>query len=794
MDATGLTQAEAAKRLKERGPREPPPSSRSYRSIVRANVLTVFNLVLLVFGLVTLVFGAWQDALFLIILVANAGIGIAQEIRAKNALDRLAALVTPTARVVRDGEVRELPVNDVVVDDVVRLRAGDQVVADGMLAQATGLRLDESILSGEAEPVKHAEGEGVRSGSFAVEGEGAYVVTAVGQESYAERVAGEARKFRHPRSPLERSFDRLLFILVAILIPLSAVLGYALWERDTPKSQAVSTAVAAGVTLIPEGLILLTSVTFAVAALAVARRGALAQQLNAVESLASVDVMCLDKTGTLTEPNLRVVETVPANGDAGGLEHALGRFAASFPTRNATLEAVAEAYDAPPEQPAATVPFSSRYRWSGARLGDTTWVLGAPERFPLGQLAGRAAEEAGRGRRVLALASTPAPLDGRDAAEGPPPGLSLHGLVLLAERLRDDAAETVRFFLDEGVELKVLSGDRPATVAAIAADAGIPVGGEPIDGEALPDDPAALREAALAASVVGRISPEGKRRVVEALRDSGRYVAMVGDGVNDVPALKAARLAIAQGSGAQMARSVADVVLVKGTFAAVPPMVGEGRRVFRNLQRVAKLFVTKSVFAVVLILSIGLTPIAYPLLPRHLTIAAAVTIGIPAFFLALAPSGGGFQTEGFLRDVARFSVPAGTAAGLGVLASYLFALNVANMSLTRSQTVATTVLVIVGLYLILALEASGLRRGAAVSVMVAALAALYFFVLAFPATRHFFSLSAPGFGVIVLSVIGAALAITFLVLTDDRFIPPLAFEPAAHAHPDPAGTVDSDPS
>jgi magnesium-transporting ATPase (P-type) len=250
---------------------------------------------------------------------------------------------------------------------------------------------------------------------------------------------------------------------------------------------------------------------------------------------------------------------------------------------------------------------------------------------------------------------------------------------------------------------------------------------------------------------------------------------MVGDGVNDVPALKAARLAIAQGSGAQMARSVADVVLVRGTFAAVPPMVGEGRRVFRNLQRVAKLFVTKSVFAIVLILSIGLTPIAYPLLPRHLTIAAAITIGIPAFFLALAPSGGGFQTHGFLRDVARFSVPAGTAAGLGVLASYLFALNVANMSLTSSQTVATTVLVLVGLYLILALEASGLRRGAAVSVMVAALAALYFFVLAFPPTRHFFALSAPGFGVIVLSVIGAALAIVFLVLTDDRFIPPLAF-------------------
>jgi cation-transporting P-type ATPase E len=781
--ATGLTKEEAKRRLRARGPREPAASSRSYRSIVRANVLTVFNLVLLVFGVITLAFGAWQDAIFLVILVANAGIGIAQEVRAKNALDRLAALVTPTARVVRDGETREVGVDDLVVDDLVRLRAGDQVVADGRLVAAGRLKVDESILTGEAEPVARKEGEEIRSGSFAAEGDGAYVVTAVGADSYAERVAGEAREFRHPRSPLERSLDRLLFITVAVLIPLAIVLGYALWERNTPIAEAASTAVAAGVTLVPEGLILLTSLTFAVAALSIARRGALAQQLNAVESLASVDVLCLDKTGTLTEPSLCVTDAVPADGrEVIALTGALARFAAAFPARNATLEAVAESYHAPAEQPEETVPFSSRYRWSGARLGGTTYVLGAPEHFPLGALADRAAEEAGRGRRVLALAETDAALDGRDPADGPPPGLRLQGLVLLAERLRDDAAQTVKFFLEQGVELKVLSGDRPATVAAIAADAGVPVGGEPLDGASLPTDPEELRRVAEGASVVGRISPEGKRRVVEALRDSGRYVAMVGDGVNDVPALKAARLAIAQGSGAQMARSVADVVLVHGDFASVPPMVGEGRRVFRNLQRVAKLFVTKSVFAVVLILSVGLTPIAYPLLPRHLTLAAAITIGIPAFFLALAPSGGDFKVEHFLRDVARFAVPAGAAAGLGVLASYLFALNVANLSLMRSQTVATTVLVIVGLYLILALEASGLRRGAAVSVMCAALGALYIFVLSFPPTRDFFAVSPPGFAVILISLIGAALAITFLVLTDDRFIPPLAFEPATHDH------------
>ena len=780
----GLTEEEAQRRLRERGPREAPATSRSLRSIVRANVLTVFNLVLLVFGVITLAFGEWQDAIFLVILVANAGIGIAQKLRAKNALDRLAALVTPTARVVRDGETRDVEVDQLVVDDLVRLRAGDQVVADGQLVGATGLRLDESILTGEAEPVVRAADDEVRSGSFAVEGEGAYVVQAVGPESYAERVAGEAREFRHPRSPLEQSLDRLLFVTVGVLVPLAIILGYALWERDTPTGEAASTAVAAGVTLVPEGLILLTSLTFAVAALSMARRGALAQQLNAVESLASVDVLCLDKTGTLTEPNLRVVEAVPANGrDDDGSERAkltgeLGRFAAAFPAKNATLEAVAEAFHAPAEEPEATVPFSSRYRWSAARLDGMTYVLGAPERFPLGELAGRAAEEAGRGRRVLALATTAEPLDGADPADGLPTGLSLRGLVLLAERLRDDAERTVTFFLKQGVELKVLSGDRPATVAAIAADAGVPVSGEPLDGESLPTDPAELRGVARGATVFGRISPDGKRRVVEALRDSGHYVAMVGDGVNDVPALKAARLAIAQGSGAQMARSVADVVLVRGDFASVPPMVEEGRRVFRNLQRVAKLFVTKSVFAVVLIVSVGLTPIAYPLLPRHLTLAAAVTIGIPAFFLALAPSGGGFRTQGFLREVARFAVPAGTAAALGVLASYLFALNVVNLSLERSQTVATTVLVIVGLYLILALEASGLRRGAAVSMMCIALAALYVVVLSFPPTRDFFAVSPPGPAVVAIALVGAALSIAFLVLTDERFVPPLAFEPS----------------
>ena len=774
---SGLSEAEAGRRLAARGPLEPDRSSRSYRSIVRANVFTVFNLILLAAGTVTLLFGAWQDALFLTVLVANSGIGIVQEVRAKRALDRLAALVAPTATVVRDGVTHEVAAEELVVGDLVRVRAGDQVSADGVLVESEGLTLDESILTGESEPVARAKGEGVRSGSFVVEGVGAYSVTAVGAASYAARITGEARAFRHPRSPLERTINRLLFVLVGIMVPLGVVIGVALSGRHTRLGDAVTTAVAAVVTMVPEGLILLVSVTYAVAALRVARRGALAQQLNAIESLAAVDVVCLDKTGTLTEPTLRVVAVAPADGlGESAFAATLGRYAASSSGRNATLEAIAQAYPAEAARPAASVPFSSRLRWSALTLDGSTYVLGAPELLPLGPLAERAESEAAAGRRVVALASTP--VAGKpDPKDGLPPGLVPLGLVVLAERLRPETRTTVAFFRSQGVALKVLSGDRPETVAAIARDAGVTSTRAPADGSKLPADPAELRRVAHESDVVGRIDPEGKRRIVEALRESGSYVAMVGDGVNDVPALKAARLAIAQGSGTQMARSVADLVLVRGDFASVPAMVAEGRKLLRNLQRVAKLFVTKSAFAAFLILSVGLTPTAYPLLPRHLTLAATLTIGVPSFFLALAPSAGRFAETGFLREIGRFAVPAGTAAGFAVLSTYLFALNVVHLPLVEARTVATTVLVGVGLYLILVLEASGLRRGAAVTGLCVALAVLYGPVLAVPGTRHFFQLAAPGPVILLIAAVGVALAGAGLWLVDERFVPGSA-EPA----------------
>ena len=734
----------------------------------------MFNVTLLIFGIITLIFGDWRDAVFLAILILNAGIGILQEARAKRSLDRLAALVAPRATVVRDGRPMEVAIAAVVPGDLVTVGAGDQIVADGRVTRSEALGVDESILTGESEPVVRRVGDEVRAGSYAVEGSGAYVAAAVGAETYAERLVGEAREFRHPRSPLELALDRLILILGVAMVPLGILLGWSLIEHDTPFREAVSTAVAGVITIIPEGLVLLVAVTFAVATLRMARRGALSQQLNAVESIASVDAICLDKTGTLTEETLRVVDLVPADGVAEGeFSTVLGRFAASSPGRNGTLDAVAAFIPGSPEPIDENVPFASRRRWSGLRMAGRTYALGAPEHFALGaRLQARVDQEMAAGRRVLALAAADVPLTLASPDAPPPAGLEPLGLVVLAEQLRPDTRETIAFLLEEDVDIRVISGDAPATVAAIAADAGIPVMGAPVDGRELPVGDAELRELVRTTSVVGRISPDGKRRYVEALAAEGKHVVMVGDGVNDVPALKAARLAIAQGAGSQMARGVADLVLVKGGFASIPPMIREGRKVLRNLQRVAKLFVAKSVVAAFLILTVGLSAESYPFLPRHLTLASAITIGIPAFFLALAPSSGPWSPARFLRELGSFAVPAGTAIGLGVVASFLFSINLLGMGDVRARTVATTVLVAMGLYLIVVLESSSLVRSYTVGGLCLALFALYVVVLCLPGTRGFFEVAAPDVGIVMCSLAGTALAAGGLVMTDERrFLP-----------------------
>jgi cation-transporting P-type ATPase E len=709
-------------------------------------------------------FGSWKDALFLGILLANVAIGSFQEIRSKRALDRLAALVAPEARVVRGGIDRRVPLDQVVEGDLVRLTAGDQVVTDGVVVSADGLALDESNLTGESESSVRGVGEPVWSGSYAVEGTAIYEATAIGPESRAEQLTATARAFRHPRSPLERANDRLLLWLLACAAPLAVGLTISVLTRVQSSSARVQALTAGIVNLVPEGLILLVSLTAAVSAFKVAQRGVLAQQLNAVESLASVDVVCTDKTGTLTEPALRVVALVPAAGvEEEKLSHALAAYAASVPSRNSTLQAIADAGLAEGEaRPVlGQVPFSSRRRWSALDLADQRLVLGAPEWFAAidPRLGEQATNEASAGRRVLALGQTEQPLP-PSGPESPFPGdVRPLGLVVLAEQLRPNAAETVAFFTTENVELKVLSGDAPATAGAIARDAGVPGSGSPLDGQRLPPQPNALREAVLSAPAVGRISPEGKRAVVDALGAAGRYVAMVGDGVNDVPALKAARLAIAQGSGAQMARAVADLVLVRGDFAVVPGMVAEGRQILRNIQRVAQLFVTKSVFVAVVGLAVAIPTATYPLLPRQFTIASTVTIGIPAFVLALSPSSGPWRPEGFLQSVARFAIPAGVAVGLGIVAGYVLARYGFGLDLKLSRTVSTGIVVVCGLAVVLRLEGEGGRRRLAVGGLCAAMALLFVLALIVPFLRNFYELATPTGEALAAWALGSALGI-----------------------------------
>jgi cation-transporting P-type ATPase E len=783
----GLTQVEAQRRLRERGRAPRARSSRSYGSIFVANTFTVFNLILALFGAATLIFGNAKDALFLGVLVANVAIGTFQEIRAKRALDKLAALVAPRATVVRDGTPREVPVDEVVVGDLVRFMAGDQVVADGTLVQSEGLALDESNLTGESEPVLRDAPDQVLSGSFVVEGAGAFAATAVGDDSRAAQLTATARAFRHPRSPLERAMDRLLIVLVGVMLPLGVALGVSLAIRRVSRAQATETLTAAVVNIVPEGLILLVALAAAVSAAKIARRGVLAQQLNAIESLASVSVMCTDKTGTLTEAALRVVARIPADGvTRPELDTMFGRYAASSSARNSTLQAIHDADltgdgDASAVDPSAQVPFSSRRRWSALELGSDRLVLGAPEALLKGEgnLRAEAVRQAAAGRRVLALASAAGPLPPAAADAPLPDGLRPLGIVVLAERLRESTDETIAFFTSEHVALKVLSGDNPATVGAIARDAGIPAQSDALDGGALPDTDVALLEAVRAAPAIGRISAEDKARVVQVLSDAGEYVGMLGDGINDVPALKRARLAIAQGTGTQMARSVSDLVLVSGDFSEVPQMVHEGRQILRNIQRVARLFIAKATFTAFLLITVALTTGIFPLLPRQFTLTSSLTIGVPAFFLALAPSTGPWRTDGFLRAIARFSLPVGLAAGIGILAAYLLARHAAGTTLEQARTVATATVVTAGLAIVIALEDEPGRRRYAVIGLCALMAVAFILVYLIPAGRNFFDLASPTAAMTASWAAGSVIAIALLIVAL-RVLRALDAEPERH--------------
>lgn len=775
---SGLSEAEAAARLRKLGP-APEQTSRSTASIVAGNVFTLFNLIIGIFFVLVMSLGLFADAIFGLIAIVNTWIGIRQELKAKKMLDRLALLIAPKAIVIRDGREIELLGDEVVPGDLVLLSPGDQLIADGGLVAGRGLALDESMLTGESDPIGKSPGDEVLSGSFVVSGSGSFEVTAVREESYAGRVAGEAKAFRHPPSPLEREVNRVILAATWVLLPLAVLLVGSLAIRSTPLKEAAQTATAGLITLIPEGLVLLMSVTFAVAAMKLARRNTLIQQMSATESLASVDTICVDKTGTLTNGELTVTGLESAYvTDRRHAERLLGRYVASAGDRNRTLEAIAGEYPGEPEPVLGEVVFSSAWKWGGLTLDDgtgpLTLVMGAPDlMIDAGALeldermAGRLEEETTRGGRVIVFAQTAKPLP-ESGEDGYPDDLEPVALVVLEENLRPGVAETLDLIRSEEVDLKVISGDAKATVKAVAAAVGLPDDVGIVEGSELPEDEEELTRAALENTIFCRIQPAQKRALVAALSDAGRYTAMIGDGVNDVPALKSARMAVAMGSGSQVTKSIADVVLLKDEFERLPEAVAEGRRIARNIHRLGRLYLTKSIYAAALILLVSVPGFSFPFLPRHLTLAALLTIGIPSFVLALAPSDGPLYRGRLLRALAAFAVPAGISSAIGSILSFALIDTVFGGGLTEGRTAATTTLIVLGLCFILLLERGPGREHITIQTymlaMIAGLGALFAGILAIEPLREFFDMAMLNASQWFIALLSAAIGLVIAAL------------------------------
>ena len=767
----GLTQAEVQERVKQgKTNAVKETTSRSTADIIRANVFNRFNAILTVLLVVILIVGSPKDALFGIVLVANTLIGIVQELRAKRTLDRLSLLTAPKARVIRDGEISEVTKGAVVLDDLLELHAGDQILVDGTVLSSTGLEIDESLLTGESVPILKHRGDEVLSGSFVSSGSGRFRATRVGADSYAMRIASEAKRFTLVKSDLRDAINTILKWVVWAMIPISIALTISQLVSDNSLFDALVSTVAGLVAMIPQGLVLLTSMVFAVSAVTLARRNVLVQELPAVEGLARMDVICLDKTGTLTEGSLEL-KSLEALGPQEGLKEVLGALGAGSTTKNATMEAIASAFP-PPEgwQVAGSVPFSSARKWSATSFeGRGSWYLGAPEilledRPADDPIRERANELADSGLRVLLLSRSGNGMEG----ETLPDSLRPAALVVIEEKIRPDAAETLDYFKEQDVGIRVISGDNPNTVGSVARQVGVPGAEHPVDARELPHDPEELSGVMQERSVFGRVVPEQKRGMVHALQSREHVVAMTGDGVNDTLALKDADMGIAMGSGAPSTKSVAQLILLDGKFSTLPGVVAEGRRVMANMERVANLFITKTVYAALLALGISFIAWPFPFLPRHITLAGSLTIGIPAFILSFERSKELYR-PGLLKRVMIFSLPAGFIAALATFIAYAMARNY-EANLVQQRTVAVIVLTIVGFWvLFILIRPLTLKREVMLWTLILAFVVVFFW----PWMREFFQLEFPGYVILILSLGIASVACALLELVE-RYMEPYA--------------------
>ena len=813
----GLTATQVAERVAAGRVNEVPDrSSRSLGAIVRANVLTWFNGLILTLFIIMLIVGPIQDALFGFVIIFNALIGIVQELRAKHTLDSLAIVGEARPRVRRDGAEVEVPASGIVLDDLVLLGPGDKIPVDGSVERATALEVDESLLTGEADPVHKAQDDEVLSGSFVVAGQGVMRATRVGLDAHAAKLAAEAQRFSLVRSELRDGVAQIIKYLTYLLVPAGILQIIVQTSIAGGLRRGISRTVAGIVPMVPEGLVLLTSVAFAVGVVRLGRRNCLVQELPAIEGLARVDTVCLDKTGTLTEGGMRLAGIEPldeeADGahdadrrgavqgvgaDEGGIREVLGALGALEERPNATMAAVIESCPAPtrPWRAEAVAAFSSARKWSGATFADGrgTWLIGAPDVLGAGTPAAERAERAGSGGlRVLLLARSGGRLSGeggeRTEALAPRPV----ALVTLEQRIRQDAAPTLAYFEQQKVALKVISGDNAVSVGAVARTLGLPGAEHPVDARELPpalapavpasgDNASALAPAPTPAapapapaedgkvsgpfveriaanSVFGRVTPRQKQQMVLALQARSHTVAMTGDGVNDVLALKNADIGIAMGAGSGAARAVAQIVLLDERFATLPSVVAEGRRVVGNIERVSNLFLVKSFESFLLVVLTGVCRLPFPFLPRHSTLVSALTIGTPSFFLALAPNLARAR-PGFVPRVLRFAVPAGLVNGAAAFVSYYLARLAPGATLPTEQTSAMITLFTASLAVLLLIARPFVWWK---SVLVGAMAGLFVLVTLLPAGRRFFQLQFAAWQQTVVSLAVAVVAAAVL--------------------------------
>ncbi|MFF3561883.1 HAD-IC family P-type ATPase [Streptomyces sp. NPDC002574] len=746
----GLTGAEVAERVARGEVNDvPATSSRSLADIVRSNIFTRFNAIIGVLFLIILVVGPIQDGLFGFVIIANTGIGIFQEWRAKKTLDGLAVIGEAKPVVRRDGVATRVPTSGIVLGDLVELGPGDKVVVDGEVAEADNLEIDESLLTGEADPVVKHPGDPVMSGSFVVAGGGAFTATKVGREAYAAQLAEEASRFTLVHSELRSGISQILKYVTWMMVPtaIGLIVSQLVLEGNDWR-EAVRRMVGGIVPMVPEGLVLLTSVAFAIGVVRLGRKQCLVQELPAIEGLARVDVVCLDKTGTLTEGGMDVSELRMLDGlPEPYVRQVLGAVSASDPRPNPTLAAVAEAFPAPDDGWHVTeaLPFSSARKYSGAAFtgpdGDSsTWLLGAPDvLLPGGDRALAEIDDLNaRGLRVLLLARARKGLADAAVTASVTPA----ALVVLEQRLRPDAGDTLRYFADQQVQAKVISGDNAVSVGAVAGQLGLPGAHAPVDARSLPADRGEMAAVLDRGTVFGRVTPQQKRDMVAALQSRGHNVAMTGDGVNDVLALKDADIGVAMGSGSEATRAVAQIVLLNNSFATLPSVVAEGRRVIGNITRVATLFLTKTVYSVLLALLVVIWHAPYPFLPRHLTLLSTLTIGVPAFFLALAPNKERAKPQ-FVRRVMRYSLPAGVIAGVATFVTYMLARHhyQGADALDAETSAATLTLFLIAMW-VLAIVARPYTWWRIVLVL--AMGAAFLVVLVVPWLQEFFALRLVG--------------------------------------------------